>query len=125
MPSASRFWVPAALWAATIFVLSSIPARAFPATDLLSYDKVIHALVYSVLGALSFVAIQRTWPLKTIRVVFIAAAAALLYGMTDEFHQLFVPGRSAAWDDVVADGIGGLLGAALIAVLPLAKPRRA
>ncbi len=125
MPSAGRFWMPAVIWATIIFILSSIPARAFPATNLLSHDKVIHALVYSVLGVLSFVAIQRTWPLKTIWAVVIAAMAALVYGLTDEFHQRFVPGRMAAWDDVIADGIGGLLGAALGAMLPLAKPRRA
>ncbi len=125
MPSVGRFWAPAAVWAAIIFVLSSIPARAFPATNLLSYDKVIHALVYSVLGALSFVAIRRTSSLGVIWIIAVATAMAVLYGMTDEFHQLFVPGRSADWHDVVADGIGGLLGAALTAVLPLAKPGRA
>jgi VanZ family protein len=36
---------------------------------------------------------------------------ATLYGVTDEVHQSFVPGRNPDWRDVVADGLGALLGA--------------
>ena len=36
-------WMLAALWAITIFALSSIPGRSFPAMQIFNYDKVIHA----------------------------------------------------------------------------------
>ncbi len=36
-----------------------------------------------------------------------------LYGVSDELHQWFVPGRHADGIDVLADGLGGLLGAYL------------
>jgi VanZ family protein len=35
----------------------------------------------------------------------------MLYGVSDEFHQYFVPGRSVEALDVLADALGGLLGA--------------
>jgi VanZ family protein len=121
MAKGRRFWFLAAGWALTISLLSSIPGPKMPKVDVLRYDKVVHALVYAVLGALLFVAIRQTWTLTKARVIAIAAIGALLYGLTDEFHQLFVPGRSAELYDALADGIGGLLGASVAAILPLAK----
>jgi VanZ family protein len=41
-----------------------------------------------------------------------AALAAVLYGLSDEVHQSFIPGRDASVGDVVADALGALLGAA-------------
>lgn len=40
----------------------------------------------------------------------------VLYAMTDEFHQLFVPGRSAEIRDVFIDSAGASLGLLLTAV---------
>ena len=37
-------------------------------------------------------------------------AAAILYAVTDEFHQLFISGRSAQVTDVLIDGVGALIG---------------
>ena len=54
-----------------------------------------------------------------------ATLFAMTYGLSDEFHQLFVPGRSAELYDALADTIGGFLGASIAAKLPLAKPRAA
>jgi VanZ family protein len=38
--------------------------------------------------------------------IVLAGAVAFLYACSDEFHQLFVPGRSGAVRDVFIDGIG-------------------
>jgi VanZ family protein len=121
----ARIWKLAFGWSAFIFVLSSIPGRAFPKARILTYDKVLHALVYSVLGGLCFLAVRRTWSLKLGWLIAAATSMAILYGLTDEFHQLFVPGRSADLHDALADGIGGLIGATLAAVLSIAKAGRA
>ena len=43
----------------------------------------------------------------------LALVLATLYGVTDEFHQMFVPGRTADRYDVLADGIGATLGVAI------------
>ena len=44
---------------------------------------------------------------KTTAVVLLIAC---LYGISDELHQYFVPGRVASLWDVIADSIGGFLG---------------
>ena len=58
----------------------------------------------------------------------IAVAISALYAATDEFHQLFVPGRSGQITDVMIDTSGALVGmlvvsAARIIVLHYRKPR--
>ena len=35
---------------------------------------------------------------------------AVLYGLSDEYHQSFIIGRNAAIEDVVADGLGAFIG---------------
>ncbi len=92
-----------------------------PRIEVLRFDKVLHAAVYSVLGGLCCLAARRTWSLDRRAVVVVGALCALLYGMTDELHQLFVPGRCADIYDVMADGIGGLIGAAIAIALPIAR----
>jgi VanZ family protein len=117
-----RFWWFVAAWAAVIFLLSSIPGKSMPDVPALRYDKVLHALVYSILGGLFFFALRQASSLKTKHLVPVAALLALAYGLSDEFHQLFVPGRSADLYDALADGIGGLLGATIATRLPFARP---
>ena len=65
-------------------------------------DLFAHAALYAVLAALLRGA-GLTVPL--------ALAAAFLYGVSDELHQRFVPGRTAALSDLAADLAGALLGA--------------
>jgi VanZ family protein len=128
MDKSPRFWRFVIAWALVIFVLSSIPGAAFPASKLFSYDKLLHAGVYAVLGALCFMAIPRRWSQKTSMLVVIAGTMATLYGFTDEFHQIFVPGRSSDLRDVLADCVGGFAGAlgASVFVRAIAgKPRGA
>ena len=46
------------------------------------------------------------------------------YAATDEFHQLFVPGRSGQLKDVLIDTAGGALGLGLLALILYLKRRR-
>jgi hypothetical protein len=121
MDRASRFAKLATMWALLIFFLSSIPGASFPASKLFTYDKLLHASVYAVFGAFCFMALPRRWSRKASVLVLISAVITTLYGFTDEFHQMFVPGRSADLRDVLADSIGGLVGALAAALLPAAK----
>jgi len=110
----SLFVKLAVLWAIVIFGLSSIPGKSLPEVPALHYDKVIHAFIYAVLGGLCCLALPPSVPRRL--AVPGAALMATVYGMTDEFHQLFVAGRSADVYDVVADACGGLLGAGIAAL---------
>ena len=49
---------------------------------------------------------------------------ATLFGVTDEIHQYFVPGRQADVFDVVADAVGALAGALFVAFLSRVLDRR-
>lgn len=39
----------------------------------------------------------------------VALFFTVFYGMVDEFHQKFIPGRTSDINDVIADTVGGLL----------------
>ena len=127
-PSMTRVrlaWTLTAAWACLIFVLSSIPGRNLPRIELMTHDKLLHATVYSVLGGLCFLALRATVPIGTGRLIALAVLLAALYGLSDEFHQLFVPGRSADLRDAAADTAGALVGASIALGLMAGKPTRA
>ena len=105
-------WAPAAIVAGIIFFASSLPGQSLPSVAIWSFDKVVHAAVYAVLGLLVAMPLER---LKVIQrrtaIVIVAAMVVTAYGISDELHQRFTPGRSPDVYDVIADAIGGVLGA--------------
>jgi VanZ family protein len=107
-------WLPVAAYMALIFYLSSLP---HPDEQLPKFlfetlgDKLLHAIEYAVLEALSYRAFRRAaGPHAARYAVVYAAAAASFYGVSDEVHQAFVPFRTATWLDWLADTAGGILG---------------
>jgi len=79
-------------------------------------DYYAHAAAYSVLGFLLTRALAGgELAAMTLRLALIATVLGTLYGISDEFHQSFVPGRMATVSDVIADGVGALLGALVAA----------
>ena len=111
MSPRARAWTPAAVWAGVIFGLSSIPGTAIPKVGLWQFDKVVHAGIYGVLGALCVLGLARTTSLGRARLWVLAALLATAYGVTDELHQRWTPRRSSDPRDVAADGVGALAGA--------------
>ena len=105
------YWVPALLWIGVIFFLSSLPESATPGRFLIS-DKVLHAAEYFILGFLILFALQRTTTLKFSTCFWIVLASGAAYGLSDEFHQLYVPARHFDLKDLLADvcGIVALFG---------------
>ena len=122
-------WTPALLWAAVIFGLSSIPGKSLPQLPgWWSADKFAHGGVYGVLGAFIWMGLRANWA-RARGLAWQAIAAGLgaaLYGITDELHQVFTPGRSPDVFDVLADFVGGLLGAlACVAIVARKRARNA
>lgn len=96
-------WIPAAAWAAFLFLLST--RESLPVDVPTGFDKVAHFAAYCVLGLLlSRAAASMRGGL------FLAAALGWLYGATDELHQSTVPGRDASFGDWVADAAGTVTG---------------
>ncbi len=102
-------WLPPIAWMGAIFYLSAQPdlphvASGWP--DLL-VSSAAHMFVFAVLAILWVRALgrgRRSWP--------IAVALTLLYALSDELHQSFVPGRHADPLDLAFDALGAVLGLA-------------
>lgn len=78
-----------------------------------SIRKAAHFGVYLVLGLLvSNGLICSSIPRP--KVIILALLICALYAISDEFHQLFVPGRSGQVSDVLLDSTGGLVGVLLM-----------
>ena len=105
-------WRPPLAWAAVILVLTSIPVPSTPVDDVLGLDKLVHLVLYGVLGALAARA-ART-PSRARLPLLAALGAVILFAAADEWHQALVPGRSADPLDWVADAVGALAGTALV-----------
>lgn len=74
--------------------------------------KGAHMTEYAILAILLYVWIGR-WQISRLRMACMAAALAVLYACSDEFHQLFVAGRAGKVSDVLIDSAGAVLGLAL------------
>jgi len=120
-------FLPALLYAAVIFALSAQanPLQSLP-PEILVHDKLLHLLEYAVLGAL-LVPGLRLAGFSARGALLLAVALASLYGVTDEVHQSFVPGRTADVFDWMADTVGAAIGAivATTATVALRRPRGA
>ncbi len=102
--------LPLILYMGLIFWLSSqsvLVEVEDPASEKLFY-KSAHVIAYAGMAWLWWRALSRerarNWPL-----LLTAFALATLYGISDEIHQLFVPGRHGRVTDVLFDAAGALL----------------
>lgn len=125
-----RYWFPLLVWLTLIFVGSTdvlsgehtslfmIPFlhRLFPHLLLPALERIElivrkagHISEYAILAVLSYRALVNTFLAG--RRVFAGVMVllfCLLYAASDEFHQSFVPSRTASWRDVVIDLCGAL-----------------
>jgi VanZ family protein len=136
-------WLPAALWAALIFLLSAQSEPPDPAglAGTPGWSQAAHFGLYLVLGALLYIAFRGAgcrvrgagegsgsgvqgaggWKRPMTGAYLLALAAGALYAATDEVHQYFVPMRQADVLDWIVDVAGVLAGA--LAVLALEHRR--
>ena len=95
---------------AVIFTASSMTSPPVPG----GADKPWHALGYFTLTLAVVRAFAGGLPRRiTLRTAVISVCLVVLYGVSDELHQAFVPGRTTAIDDLLADTVGALVGASL------------
>lgn len=108
--------LPALAWAFLVFVGGGAQLSPPPVDVGLPFDKVQHLVGFAVMQVLAFRALAYLLPERSrLRVNVLAAVGAILLGVLLELYQLGLPYRSAELADVVADAVGALLGAALIA----------
>ncbi len=98
-----------------IFFFSSLPASRIPyfgSVDLL-VKKGGHAMGYALLATSYYFALP---PRLSTRYRWLTSLLmALLFALSDEFHQSFVQGRTSSLRDVVIDGVGAFVALTLVA----------
>jgi VanZ family protein len=138
MKNIIKNWLPVLLWAAIIFFFSANPDpyRFLPASwrsavplptltnssaaELLG--QLMHLLEYGVLAFLVYRALHRKNPLP--KIVLVVLILSMSYALSDEIHQLFVPGRTFQVIDLFIDLLGSLLGVYLYQRLKIEPQRR-
>jgi VanZ family protein len=88
-------------------------------------DKTAHVIAYALLGAVVLRArSDLRWAGCTWRAAWQSWLVATGYGVTDELHQWFVPGRMSSAADWVADAVGAAAAVVAIVVLAIAMGRQ-
>jgi VanZ family protein len=130
-------WIAVILWMILIFCLSNQPATQSAALstgiaklivqsiekvshhigfDIAQFDHIVrknaHFFVYFVLGMLVLHALKRS-EMNRLRAIRIALLICVLYAISDEIHQQFVPGRGPGIKDVIIDSTGAMVGIGL------------
>jgi VanZ family protein len=111
MPGVGRVastWLPPIVWMAIIFAFSARHGGGHLPTAEIIVRKLGHVTGYFVLTLLLVRALRRS---GVVPAVPVAAAVALVYAASDEWHQSFVPGRTATPRDVGIDAVGMALAA--------------
>ena len=106
-------WGPAVALMAGLFMMSSISEPPQVPGDMSDFSA--HAITYSVLGGLVLRAFAGArWLGVTVARSAKSLTISAIYGLSDEFHQGFVPGRVSDVRDLAADVLGALAGVLLV-----------
>ena len=103
-----RYFIPAIFFYLLIFFLSSqngdidLPGHAL--------DKIAHVIEFSLLGFFLSLGYFKTFSFPSVIKAVLVFFTGLPLGILDEWHQLFVPGRTSAIEDVIADAAGIVAG---------------
>ena len=101
-------------WMAVLFYLSHQPTLDTPSL-FPGQDKLFHMLAYGVLGFFLLGSLTPATDGFTTLQIRGSILIASLYGISDEFHQYFIPGRSSDVWDWVADTLGAVIAVSLLA----------
>jgi VanZ family protein len=116
-----RYFLPAVFYYILIFILSSqaydipLPGRGF--------DKIAHFIEFSLLGFFLSLGYFNTLSYPLVVKSALVFLTGLPLGFLDELHQRFVPGRTSALADVLADGAGIIAGILIYLWLARRKKR--
>lgn len=138
-------WLLLILWMAFIFYLSHQPVevsnnlskgiteKVVEIVEKVSPDKSFdlsranhlirknaHFFAYLLLGVLVSNALRSSGFLGY-KAVALALLICVLYAISDEIHQLYVPGRGGQLKDVVIDGLGSMVGIAVFEIINLRR----
>lgn len=103
--------------AIAIFILSSQSTLPLPPVPFFSPDKFAHFIAYGALAlALAFWFSLDAWQQKPLKTASLVVIITSLYGISDELHQYFVPGRDSSVGDWLADSLGALTAVLIVCI---------
>jgi len=102
-------WFLLAIYALVIFYFSSLSYIKQPVETVWDMAPIEHIAEYAVFGFLVLLALKSKRRL-VVSTVILAILLGIFYGIADEIHQMFVPGRISSIFDVTMDSIGSVLG---------------
>lgn len=101
------FVMPLILYSVAIFLLSSFPQPDFIDLGFKFWDKLLHLKAFFIYGIFTIAAIASLRPMiKNGNLIALVLIIGFLFGLSDEIHQYFVPGRDADIWDLAADTAG-------------------
>jgi VanZ family protein len=139
-----KYWMPVVVWMALIFlgstdILSAEHTSRFLVPFLRWIDpqiswaalnaiqtvirKLGHVTEYAILAALLWRALRggALWRMKMSILFALVWIGCALFAATDEFHQSFVPSRTASGNDVMIDICGALIGLTICVAVGMRK----
>jgi VanZ family protein len=107
-------YIPLIVYWIFLLLATSLPTTSLPSVAV--SDKIKHFLAFfglSILLSLTFMYQNKNQALKK---YFLVAAliTTSFYGLIDEIHQSFIPGRYCEFLDWAADSLGGVAGVLLV-----------
>ena len=109
-------WLVVIAWMGLVTWLSSKPSSYFPKVELPEADKIVHIALFATGAFFASGAMLVSFSELPLKVTFgLTVALISVFGMLDEFHQLFTPGRSGGdVGDWIADTFGAFCGVLLM-----------
>ncbi|MBI9070341.1 MAG: VanZ family protein [Melioribacteraceae bacterium] len=107
-------YIPLGIYWVILFALTTLPSKSLPSVAF--SDKIKHFLAYFILTILLKLTLhfQEKYNLTLKMCTVITLGIIAFYGMADEIHQYFIPGRYCEFYDWVANIAGGIVGVLLV-----------
>lgn len=104
-------WLLVIIWMGVIYWFSDQSQLIPPTNPLLAHAIAVlgHITFFGILYLFFTRAAKASYPLHSWRLLQVGLVFVFLYGLSDEYHQSFVPGRDASLLDVGLDVIGAVL----------------
>lgn len=105
-----KYYVPAIVWALFILIVCLVSPRHIPKVEwqFISPDKAVHFGLFFIQTLLIVFAFYKRKQLR-FKIMLITTISVILYGMLMELLQMVMRlGRSADWDDVLANALGAV-----------------
>ncbi len=118
----AAYWLPVFSWSALIFWLSSIPGleSGLEAKTDFILRKAAHLVEYGILAILWLRALTAGGAPRR-RAFLLSILFCAAFAVSDEIHQLYVPGREGRVSDILIDVLGILAGAGIFNLIKPAK----